>query len=222
MSVTFQAPSLVDALHVAMREQILTGELAAGEPVTEVDLARRFSVARPTAKAAMERLVHEGLLHRATNKTARVPVLTVDDVEDLYYSRGMLEREVMRELASRKVVSASAGRFLQDLRDLVGTQDVAEIVAADVAFHLALVAELNRPRLSRLYGSLMGEMRLCMAQVQAHNLLDPSRIAAEHAGILEAVAAGDEARAVAEIDLHLQRACTRLTTHLESGPPERG
>ena len=215
MSVTLQAPSLVDALHMAMREQILTGELPAGEPVTEVDLAKRFSVARPTAKAAMERLVHEGLLNRATNKTARVPVLTVEDVKDLYYSRSMLEREVMKELASRKVVSAPARRFLQDLLELVGTSNVAEIVATDVSFHLALVAELKSPRLSRLYGSLMGEMRLCMAQVQAHNLLDPARIADEHSHI----AAGDEARAVAEVELHLQRACTRLTTYLEDAPP---
>lgn len=218
MSVTLQAPSLVDALHMAMREQILTGQLAAGQPVTEVDLATRFSVARPTAKAAMERLVHEGLLHRATNKTARVPLLTVEDVKDLYYSRGMLEREVMHQLASRRVVSNTAARFLQELRDLVGTTNVADIVAADVSFHLALVAELKSPRLSRLYGSLMGEMRLCMAQVQAHNLLDPSRIADEHAGILEAVAAGDEGRAVMEIDLHLQRACLRLTTYLGATP----
>lgn len=220
MTVILQAPSLVDALHQAMREQILSGELPAGEPITEVDFASRYSVARPTAKAAMERLVHEGLLHRATNKTARVPVLTVDDVNDLYYSRGVLEREIMKELALKKVVSAAARSSLHDLRELVGSPKVSEIVAADVAFHLALVAELKSPRLSRLYGSLMGEMRLCMAQVQAHNLLDSSRIAEEHSGILDAVAAGDVALSIERIDLHLQRACKRLTTYLEAEPPK--
>ena len=54
-----------------------------GELVTERGLAEWFSVARPTAKAAVERLVHDGLLQRSENTTARVQVLGVEDVRDL-------------------------------------------------------------------------------------------------------------------------------------------
>ena len=67
-------PSLVDALYGDIRERILTGELDAGTPLTEKHLSSTYDVARPTAKAAIERLVHEGLLRRGANKTRARPI----------------------------------------------------------------------------------------------------------------------------------------------------
>lgn len=225
MTPLLKVPSLVDAMYSAIREQILTGEIGAGEPLTENDIAARYSVARPTAKAALERLVHEGLLTRATNKTARVPVLSVADVRDLYFSRGFLEREVMAALCVRRSVPAEAVTSLQELLDLDTVNDmthVVNVVNIDISFHRALVESLNSPRLSRLYTSLMGEVHLCMAQVQANHLLEPKRIAGEHAAIVAAIEAGDEKRAVAEMNDHLERACVRLVGHLQrTGPDER-
>ena len=222
--MNLSVPSLVDALHKELREEILTGQIPAGAPLTEIELARRNSVARPTAKAAVERLVHEGLLNRATNKTARVPLLSTDDIRDLYYSRGVLEREILTTLCASRSVPASAQQHLRTLRDLVEEPDLGGVVGADIAFHQSLVEALNSPRLTRLYTSLMGEMRLCMAQVQAHRLLEPARIAEEHSAIRAAVEAGDAAQAVIEINDHLTRACTRLVGYLEqeSEPGEAG
>jgi DNA-binding GntR family transcriptional regulator len=55
--------------------------------LAEVSVAQMFDVARPTAKAAIEQLVHVGQLRRMRNKTARVPLLNANDVADLYLSR---------------------------------------------------------------------------------------------------------------------------------------
>jgi DNA-binding GntR family transcriptional regulator len=218
--VTLSVPSLVDALHTELREEVLTGRLAGGEPLTELLLATRYSVARPTAKAALERLVQEGLLKRETNKTARVPLLSTADIRDLYYSRGFLEREIMIALCKRRRVPEAARDSLRVLRDLAGEPRLAAVVSADVAFHLALVAALDSPRLSRLYASLMGEVRLCMAQVQAHNLVEPVRIADEHSAILAAIDSGDEQVGLREIAAHLDAACTRLLGYLEGDSPD--
>ncbi len=38
-------PSLVDALYLAIRERILSGQLAGGSPLTEMDLANQYAVA---------------------------------------------------------------------------------------------------------------------------------------------------------------------------------
>lgn len=213
--LTLQAPSLVDALHQELREEIFSGKISGGEPITEILLATRFSVARPTAKAAMERLVHEGLLTRQTNKTARVPLLSIADVQDLYYSRGFLERELVMALCERRVVPGAARKAVQALREFEGAPDLTDVVSADVAFHLALLDSLESPRLRRLYETLMGEVRLCMAQVQAHQLLEPARIADEHVAIIAAIEAGDTSLAISEINDHLDHACTRLIQYLE-------
>jgi DNA-binding GntR family transcriptional regulator len=212
--------SLVDVLHSAVREQILNSQLAAGTSWTEVDIAARFNVARPTAKAAMERLIQEGLLTR-TSKTTRVPLLDVRDVRDLYYTRGFLEREVMVALAAVGTVPDQARQSSAELLAHADALTPFEVVAHDVGFHRALVSELRSPRLERLYSSLMGEVHLCMAQVQEKRLLHPASIAEEHEAILRAIEAKDAARAVSEIDHHLDRACTLLTGALEDRADER-
>lgn len=208
-------PSLVEALYAALREQIFNGEISAGEAVTELGVAERFAVARPTAKAAVERLVHDGLLYRPINKTARVRLLDVEDILDLYQARLFLERELVYTLASRGLVPEDARRCVRDLEN-VGTDHPAnDVVLADIHFHTALLDALGSPRLSRLYASIMGEVHLCMAQVQVHRLLQPTVIAREHADILDAIASGDPARAVDEVQHHIEQARELLVEHVK-------
>jgi DNA-binding GntR family transcriptional regulator len=190
------AHTLVDALCAALRERILTGALPGGAPLTEHEVATRYEVARPTAKAAIERLVHEGLLRRSANKTARVPLLSAADVRDLYFSRSVIESGVVAALARQRRVPAAAGRAVAELR--------AGDAEAELAFHVALVEALDSPRTSRMYASMVGETRLCMAQVPSRTP-DPASAADEHAGVLEAIEAGDEVRAVARLAAHLER-----------------
>jgi DNA-binding GntR family transcriptional regulator len=222
---TLQVPSLVDALYAEIRERILTGEVPAGTPVTEMDLATQYSVARPTAKASMERLVLEGLLHRGSHKTARVPILGADDLRDLYHTRGLLEREVVMELAAQGLVPEQARKSLEQLRDSSGSSGSAgssapslvEVVNLDMAFHSELVGAIRSPRLSRLYRFLAGEVRLSMAQLQANHLLSASRIAQEHAAILACIEREDVDGAVASVTQHIEQACARLVAYVEAG-----
>jgi DNA-binding GntR family transcriptional regulator len=216
-----RARSITDALADALREQILSGQVAGGTLLPEVEVATRYGVARPTAKAAIEKLVVEGLLRRDAHKTARVPRITVDDIDDLYYSREVIERDVMRTLAGRGQVPTEARAALRAIQE-VGNLSTVEIVAPDVAFHTALVDALRLPRLSRLYGSLMGEMRLCMAQVQSYNLLSADVIAREHGDILAAIESGEPERAAESLTSHLERARIALRSFMderqETGP----
>jgi DNA-binding GntR family transcriptional regulator len=194
--------------------QRLTGELGAGTAVTEMEGARDYDVARPTAKTAIERLVAAGLLRRGPHKSARVPVLGVGEIRDMYFARGCLEAEALRRLAATRSVPDAARQALAELAAVDELSSLTAIVEPDIQFHLELVDALGSPRLSRMHDVVMGEMRLCMAQVQAHRLLRPADITAEHELILDQIAAGDgEAAAIAGV-AHLDRACTVLTQHL--------
>lgn len=212
------APSLIDSLYMELRERILTGGMPGGTRLTEMDIAVRFSVSRPSAKAAVERLVHDGLLARSTNKTARVPILTVADVEDLYYARKLLEREMVREVATRGAVPTEARAALDRMRGLLANPGVIEWVEADLEFHNSLVEELGSPRLTRLYASLSGETHLTMAQVKANGLIVSQHIIEEHQAIINAIEAGDADLAVTEVTNHLEHARRRLTSYLHTRP----
>jgi len=214
-----------DAVYEALRESILSQREAPGSAVTEQAIADRFGVARPTAKAALERLVAEGLLRRTAHKTARVPELTRDDIVDLYSSRAVVEEAALRTLAADGVVpiaAIAAQRMLVDAAaDATPLGDAAPLARADIAFHRALVEAQRSPRLARLHALLMGEIELCTGQVQAHRLLALNDVIAQHQGILDAVTAGDPERAGLLTRAHIEGARDRLLARYDHTRPSQ-
>ena len=219
MPTELDVRSLVDAVTRALRDRILRGDLPAGAAVTEKLISEEFSVARPTAKAAVERLVFDGLLRRQANKTARVPVLTVDEVRDLYFSRALVECGAMWTAAERGHVPDEARLALERFDLAFARGDVSAVVEADVEFHKSFVDSIDSSRVSKMYDSLMAEFHLCVARVQLLGRLDRARLAREHAAIVAAVEATDPERAVAELDAHISGARDRIVgVYAEDAP----
>jgi DNA-binding GntR family transcriptional regulator len=218
--VILETRSVIDALRSEVQGKILRGLFPPGTALTELSVAQAFDVARPTAKAAIEQLVHVGLLRRSRNKTARVPLLDTADVADLYLSRGVIERAVVRLLAERGERLPAAARALDRFRAAVANGDrVAELVESDIEFHRALVAASQSPRLRRLHELVIGEAHLCMTQVQVHHLLHPQVIADEHTRILAMIEARDTEGAAAEMNVHRARAGDKLVAYQQQEAP---
>ena len=210
--------SVVDAVADDLRALVLRGELTAGDGLTESDVAARYDVARPTAKAAIEKLVSESLLRRTTHRTARVVALGVDDVRDIYRTRGFLERGAIRRLAENRSVPPEAVRANREIL-LVGNTSSQDIVEPDMRFHMSLVDALGSERTSRMYRGLVSEVKLCMSQLQGQQLLAAEVIAADHQDILDHIEAGDADKAVGLLDDHLERASERLVGALDGLSP---
>lgn len=191
MPIRLATQSVGDALVGSLRERILTEDIKAGVPVTETSVAGDYEVARQTAKAAIERLVAEGLLERTAHRSARVPILDVTQVRDLYFVRGVLEARCYAILSGERGVSPDVEAAHKTFAAAAGAGDVAAIVDADIAFHRALVAGVSSSRLTRAHDLIINEMRLCLAQVQSRHLLDAAEIAAEHDRIIDAIRSGD-------------------------------
>jgi DNA-binding GntR family transcriptional regulator len=206
----------VDTVADTLREQVMTEEIPPGVQVTESLVASRFGIARPTARAAIDRLVQEGLFRRSAHASARVPRLTAADINDLYFARGCIDREVARALAERRTVPSQAHAALVDMLAATSQSPLLDVVAADIGFHRALTDGLGSARLTSLYTSLMGEVRLCMAQVQSRRLLTPRSIYDEHVMIASEIAAGNSARAAEIVTVHLEHARAALLKNLES------
>ncbi|QDG65505.1 GntR family transcriptional regulator [Pseudarthrobacter sp. NIBRBAC000502772] len=203
------AVSIVDAIAADLRSRVFSGDLGSGEALTETDIATSYEVARPTAKASIEKLVAEGLLDRGTHKTARVVDLGPESVRDIYLARAYLESEVLRRLARTKDVPQGA---VQANRDIAALKSGAplDVVEPDMRFHTSLIDAVANERISRMYRSLVGEVRLCMVRVQSLHLLDTELILAEHQKILELIEGGQGEAAAELLDEHLGRARERL------------
>ncbi|MFL4474604.1 GntR family transcriptional regulator [Paeniglutamicibacter sp. MACA_103] len=215
MSQRVTALSIIDAIVADLRQRIYEGELAQGTALTEAEVAGNYDVARPTAKAAIERLVSDSLLERGAHKTARVKILGADSVKDIYFARAFLESEVVRRLARTATVPRAAVSANADIVARISLP-ATEIIEPDMAFHTALVDAMENKRTSAMYRSLLGEVRLCMTRVQSLELLDTAQIAAEHAAILERIGAADPEGAASVLDEHLAHARKLLAAQLEA------
>jgi DNA-binding GntR family transcriptional regulator len=211
---TLAPSSVIDALYESMRQRIINGGIAPGEKVTEARVAGEYTVARPTAKACLERLTAAGLLQRTAHRTAVVPELGEAEILDLYFARDSIERRAVQRLAELGTVPAAARSAQERIERAVADGDFAHQVAADIEFHSSLVDAVGSKRLSRMHELIMGEVHLTMGQFQAHRTTDPRTVAAEHGAILGAIELGDPAAAADRLSAHLRAAQDRLVARL--------
>jgi DNA-binding GntR family transcriptional regulator len=213
--MTITSPAVLpDSIYEQLRSSILEQRDEPGGTVTESAVALRFGVARPTAKIAIERLVAEGMLRREAHHAARVPELGRDDIIDLFESRAVIESAALAELARGGTIPAAALAAHRALQDRARSD--AGFAHEDIAFHRELVTGQPSPRLARMHSLLMGEIELCIGQVQAHHLLTARDVAEQHQHILDAVTAGDATAASRLTREHIEGTRERLLLHYDS------
>jgi DNA-binding GntR family transcriptional regulator len=221
-AVSLQTRSVVDAVEDAVRDRILRGLEGEGATITEAGVAAQFGVGRPTARMALERFVTDGILLRDGRRGLILKVMSRTDIVDLYESRTLIEAYVHAQLAAKATVPAQASQQNDMLRLAARRDDARAVVAADVAFHQQLVHAYGHSRIVRMHASLMAEAHVCMARVQASQLLRAEEIGDEHTEILEAIASGDSERSRALTAWHLQHARDKLLGQMFSAGSDEG
>ena len=99
--------SKTDLVAALIRELVITGELAAGEPLRQRDLAQRFGVSQTPVREAMRRLESEGLLVCDTHRGFTVAAPELGPVEENFQIRAALE-SLGVSLAAHKIDAAGA------------------------------------------------------------------------------------------------------------------
>jgi DNA-binding GntR family transcriptional regulator len=197
-----QTVSVVDALAASLREAIVRGELSAGTSVSEAQLAQRYQVARPTARAALQTLTHDGLLVRQPNRSVFIPRMTLDDARDVFRIRRMVELDAVEHHAASGIVPRGAAQATRQLELLDDEAPWHEATALDLSIHRELVAGVGSPRLLRTFETIADETRLCIAHLRpSYESFEP--LAAEHRELLDAIQSADVNAARATLNAHL-------------------
>ena len=202
--------STAERIATQLRTGIVTGRLAPGQALREVEIARQLGVSRGPVREAFQRLIQEGLLEAQPARGVFVPQLAADDVADLYLARGAVEVAAAQLLASSGTPEAFAdlSAALAELR-AAPADDWNELSRLDLQLHEVLVRSTGSKRLARMFGTLAAETRLCMVALEAFY---PRRadLVTEHAEIVEAIQQGDAATATRLLQQHMSDSVQRL------------
>jgi DNA-binding GntR family transcriptional regulator len=88
--------SLAERAYRAMREQIATGGLSAGERVTERGLAVRLGVSPTPVREALRRLEQERLVERVSARQLRIAAHSEESLRELLYTEAVVRAAAAR------------------------------------------------------------------------------------------------------------------------------
>jgi DNA-binding GntR family transcriptional regulator len=136
-----------------IRQAIIDGRLPPGRRLKEEELARELGISRTPVREALLMLHAEGLVDNAPNRGAAVRSHSVEDLDDLYQLRALLEGYSTRRAASRltddqiRELRESCERF-NDLLEI--DADMSDLVHENLHFHQLILESAGSPRLIAL------------------------------------------------------------------------
>jgi DNA-binding GntR family transcriptional regulator len=184
-----QYASKSDIVCAMLRELIITGELGAGEPLRQRDLATRFGVSQTPVREALRRLESEGLIVNDPHRGATVTG-SADTIEDNSQIRAVLEPFGAR-LAARSVTEQQLDRLRSLNNQMLALPDGDERYGAlNREFHFAIYEAAASPVLLSMMRLLWQAMPVGPKVTRPHH-----ESAEQHQALIEALAARDEDRA---------------------------
>jgi DNA-binding GntR family transcriptional regulator len=202
--------STPERIAAQLRSGIVSGRLAPGQALREVEIARQLGVSRGPVREAFQRLIQEGLLEAHPARGVFVPQLAAGDIADLYLARGAVEIAAAQLLATSGTPEAwqDLTAALAELQ-AAAPDDWAELARLDLQLHEVLVRSTGSKRLARMFGTLAAETRLCMVALESFY---PRRadMVTEHAEIVAAITQGDPAAATRLLEQHMSDSVQRL------------
>lgn len=196
------------SVYKALRRAIIEQALKPGMKLPEDSIGEQLGVSRTLVREAFGRLAVEGLVELKPNRGASVAYPTLEEARDVFDVRRGLERQVAETLSGRLTVAQAA-----ELESHIGQEERAlgrdgpESIRLAGEFHIRLAEMTGNALLLRYVQEVSSRCSLILA---IYGRPHSSECAvSEHRQLIEALRAGDAARATELMDHHLQAVVTR-------------
>lgn len=182
--------STAERVSAILRSRIADGYFPPGTRLSEDGIGGALGVSRNTLREAFRLLTHERLLVHELNRGVFVRVLAVEDVEDIYRTRRLVECAVVRGLGAPPHRLDALAAAVEEGRRAAREGDWKGVGTANIHFHSELVALAGSERTDELMRSVFAELRLAFHVVDEPRQLHEPYIA-RNVALLGALRSGD-------------------------------
>ena len=205
-----------------LRAMILAGEFGAGQRLKEEELARELTVSRTPIREALRALRAEGLVDLEKNRGATVKPYDVEDLDECYSLRALLEGYAAR-LAATRITEEQLERLERSMERIERFEPVGDMLDAveqNLTFHGVIVEAAASPRLKGLLDSVT---RVPPVYRSYYWYTPELRKISEqfHRWLINALRAGDAARAERVAIEHVLHAREVLLEHFFQSEQQR-
>jgi len=200
-----EAASLADQAYYALRELIVSLELAPGSAIKEPELTARLGIGRTPVREALRRLALERLVEVYPRRGMFVTTVDVRDLTRLCEVRAVLEPEAAR-LAAERATRADLEEINALLEELVAerSRDDRFLIDLDERVHRAIYRcchnQLLEETLEWYYTHALRIWALALDRAP-----DLQGAVLEHHELLDAIARGKGERAAELMRAHVER-----------------
>ena len=185
-----------EVTYCRLRDMILFGQLAPGQPVTIQGLTATLEAGMTPVREAIRKLTAEGALELQGNRRVCVPQMTASQLDELAFARLTIEPKLAL-MATENLSAADVAKLTRidaDINEAIAAGDVHRYLLNNFRFHFALYEHAGAPILLSLAQMLWlrfgPSLRVVCGRYGTSNLPD------RHDEALAAMRAGD-ANAVA-------------------------
>ena len=206
-------------IYRAIFDSVMAQRLLPGTKLPEAALCELFGVSRSVVRKVLQKLAHDHIVQLRPNRGAIVAVPTPDETRQIFEARRALEAAIVT-LVTQRATAADLRALraqLQQEHQAVHRFDQPAWARLASTFHLRLAELAHNPLLQRY---LVETVSRCSLIVALHE--PPGNAACEHdehERIVDCIARGDAAGAVALMDSHLRDLEQHLA--LDSHPQAR-
>jgi DNA-binding GntR family transcriptional regulator len=217
MKVLATQPKLVEQVHEAIVSEIAAGKLKPGERIIQEQIAQVLGVSRQPVQQALLLLRNQGVLRDAPGRGLIVAPLDLEQVDNMYDIRAVMEGLAFRKAAERNAERAKkqGPALIQNGRKAAAGNSVAAMIAADLKFHDFIYALSENPLIAPTMEAQWTYTQRVMGEVLMRDEL-PRDIWDQHQAMLDAVIAGDGAAAEALARQHISQASAVMISRLRS------
>lgn len=220
MKVLALQPNLAEQVHDAIVSEIAEGKLKPGERIIQEQLAEALGVSRQPVQQALLLLRKQGVLRDAPGRGLIVAPIDLDYVRNMYDLRAVMEGLAFRKAAERNAERArkQGPALIQNGRKAVKNGSVAAMIAADVRFHDFIYELSGNPLIKPAMEAQWTYTRRVMGEVLISDER-PRDIWDQHEALLDAVMAGEAARAEQLARQHVIQAADVMIARLAAQEP---
>lgn len=195
--------SVTDRIVQSITTAIIERRLMPGTKLAEQQIADIFQVSRTLVRQALNQLSRDHLVTLEPARGAHVAQPSVEEAQQVFAVRGMLEAAMVRELCA-VITDAQIAELRRHLRD-----EASAVVRTDVSgrtrlladFHVKLARLLGNEVLAQLLADLLSRSSLISLMYQSAHSAEHSQ--AEHVQIVDALEKRDSRAAVRLMQQHL-------------------
>ena len=216
-SSTDSRASTAESIADFLMQEIISGELQAGERLPETALAARLGASRNSVREAIRLLEQSRLVTYEMHRGSVVSQPNVADLDDLYRTRLHLETSALNDPPHESFIDGLRQSY-ENLVTAAQSHDSKQIVEADLEFHQAIVNLLGSDRISAFFSLLRAELVFYLTVLSHEDqefLYPEGPIIESHGSIFEAVISGNRNLAIGLITEHIEQNHLRLREILQ-------